>query len=443
MSSPAPSPSDAVEIAHRVVQIARQKGLAAAASVNAGEGLSVTVRAGEVETLEYHQDKAVHVTVYDGQRKGSASSKDFTAGSLEETISAAAEIARNAEPDQWSGLLEARYLAQDIADLDLDHPWDITAEDAIALALRAAEAAQAAEREVSQVDEAGLSHYRGVHAYANSHGFAAGYAGTRHGLNCIVVGARDGAMQRGYWFTSARRASALESPETVGRLAAERAVAKLGARKLGTRRAPVIFEARLAAGLIGSLVAATSGGNLYREASFLRDAAGTQVMPGFLTIEEDPFVPQGLGSAPFDAEGGATHGRRVIDAGILTGYFLDGYSARRLGLTPTGNAGGPHNLIVGHQGEDLQALLRRMGRGLLVTDLMGHGTNLLTGDYSRGASGFWVEDGALAYPVEEITIAGNLRDMLRTIVAVGSDVETRSATRIGSVLLEELTIAGE
>lgn len=443
MSSPAPSPSDAVEIAHRVVQVARQKGLAAAASVNAGEGLSVTVRAGEVETLEYHQDKAVHVTVYDGQRKGSASSKDFTAGSLEETISAAAEIARNAEPDQWSGLLEARYLAQDIADLDLDHPWDITAEDAIALALRAAEAAQAAEREVSQVDEAGLSHYRGVHAYANSHGFAAGYAGTRHGLNCIVVGARDGAMQRGYWFTSARRASALESPETVGRLAAERAVAKLGARKLGTRRAPVIFEARLAAGLIGSLVAATSGGNLYREASFLRDAAGTQVMPGFLTIEEDPFVPQGLGSAPFDAEGGATHGRRVIDAGILTGYFLDGYSARRLGLTPTGNAGGPHNLIVGHQGEDLQALLRRMGRGLLVTDLMGHGTNLLTGDYSRGASGFWVEDGALAYPVEEITIAGNLRDMLRTIVAVGSDVETRSATRIGSVLLEEMTIAGE
>lgn len=443
MSSPAPSPSDAVEIAHRVVQIARQKGLAAAASVNAGEGLSVTVRAGEVETLEYHQDKAVHVTVYDGQRKGSASSKDFTAGSLEETISAAAEIARNAEPDQWSGLLEARYLAQDIADLDLDHPWDITAEDAIALALRAAEAAQAAEREVSQVDEAGLSHYRGVHAYANSHGFAAGYAGTRHGLNCIVVGARDGAMQRGYWFTSARRASALESPETVGRLAAERAVAKLGARKLGTRRAPVIFEARLAAGLIGSLVAATSGGNLYRESSFLRDAAGTQVMPGFLTIEEDPFVPQGLGSAPFDAEGGATHGRRVIDAGILTGYFLDGYSARRLGLTPTGNAGGPHNLIVGHQGEDLQALLRRMGRGLLVTDLMGHGTNLLTGDYSRGASGFWVEDGALAYPVEEITIAGNLRDMLRGIVAVGSDVETRSATRIGSVLLEEMTIAGE
>lgn len=443
MSSPTPNPSDAVEIAHRVVQIARQKGLTAAVSVNAGEGLSVTVRAGEVETLEYHQDKAVHVTVYDGQRKGSASSKDFNTGPLEETVSAAAEIARNAEPDQWSGLLEARYLAQDIVDLDLDHPWDITAEDAIALALRAAEAAQAAEREVSQVDEAGVSHYRGVHAYANSHGFAAGYAGTRHGLNCIVVGARDGAMQRGYWFTSARRASALESPETVGRLAAERAVGKLGARKLGTRRAPVIFESRLATGLIGSLVGATSGGNLYREASFLRDAAGTQVMPGFLTIEEDPFLPQGLGSAPFDAEGGATRSRRVIDAGVLTGYFLDGYSARRLGLTPTGNAGGPHNLIVGHQGEDLQTLLRRMGRGLLVTDLMGHGTNLLTGDYSRGASGFWVEDGALAYPVEEITIAGNLRDMLRGIVAVGSDVETRGATRIGSVLLEEMTIAGE
>jgi PmbA protein len=205
----------------------------------------------------------------------------------------------------------------------------------------------------------------------------------------------------------------------------------------------VIFEARLATGLVGSLVAASSGGNLYREASFLRDAAGTQVMPAFLTIEEDPFLPQGLGSAPFDAEGGATHRRRVIDAGVLTGYFLDGYSARRLGLTPTGNAGGPHNLLVGNQGEDLQALLRRMGRGLLVTDLMGHGTNLLTGDYSRGASGFWVEGGTLAYPVEEITIAGNLREMLRGIVAVGSDEETRGSTRIGSVLLEEMTIAGE
>ncbi|MEN9728787.1 MAG: metalloprotease PmbA [Pseudomonadota bacterium] len=443
MSPTSLSPDYATDVAHSVVQIARQKGLEAAVSVNAGEGLSVTVRAGEVETLEYHQDKAVHVTVYDGQRKGSATSKDFSPQSLAETVAAAADIARNAEPDKWSGLLEPRYLAQTIPDLDLDHPWEISAEDAIALALRAAEAAQAAEREVSQVDEAGVSHYRGVHAYANSHGFAGAYAGTRHGLNCIVVGARDGAMQRGYWFSSARRASALESPETVGRLAAARAVAKLGARKLTTRRAPVIFEARLATGLVGSLVAASSGGNLYREASFLRDAAGTQVMPAFLTIEEDPFLPQGLGSAPFDAEGGATHRRRVIDAGVLTGYFLDGYSARRLGLTPTGNAGGPHNLLVGNQGEDLQALLRRMGRGLLVTDLMGHGTNLLTGDYSRGASGFWVEGGTLAYPVEEITIAGNLREMLRGIVAVGSDEETRGSTRIGSVLLEEMTIAGE
>ncbi len=443
MSNPLFAAGYAVEIASTAIAIAARKGLAAAAAVNAGEGLSISVRNGAVETLEHQRDKVMSVTVYDGQRKGSATTTDFGLDSLTETVSAAARIARFTETDTYAGLIEPQYLAQIIPDLDLDHPWRITADEAIALALSCEEAARTAEREVAQVDEAGVSHYRGLHAYANSHGFAASYIGTRNGLNCIVVGARDGAMQRGYWYSTARNAETLETPDAIGRRAAARAVAKLGARKLTTRKAPVLFEASLATGLIGHLLAAVSGGNLYRETSFLRNAAGTQVLPSFVTIDEAPHLPRGLGSAPFDGEGAATHARRLIDQGVLTGYLLDSYSARRLKLTPTGNAGGAHNLLVSAQGADFADLLRQMGRGLLVTDLMGHGTNLLTGDYSRGASGFWVENGALAYPVEEITIAGNLREMLLGIVATGNDFELRSAIRTGSILIEEMTIAGD
>lgn len=443
MSNPLFAAGHAADIANTAVAIAKRLGLAAAAAVNAGEGLSVGVRNGEVETLEQHRDKVMSVTVFDGQRRGSATTTDFSLESLTETVRAAAHIARLTEPDPYAGLLEPRYLATEVPDLDLDHPWPIGAEDAIALARRCEVAARGAEREVAQVDESGVSHYRGVHAYANSHGFTGSYLATRHGVNCIVVGAREGAMQRGYWYSTARHAAALEDPETIGRTAAARAVAKLGARKLATRKAPVLFEARLATGLIAHLVSAVSGGNLYREASFLRDAAGTQVLPGRITIEEDPFLPRGLGSTPFDGEGGAPRRRLLVDRGVLTGYVLDGYSARRLGLAPTGNAGGAHNLLVGPTAADQAALLRDMGRGLLVTDLMGHGLNLLTGDYSRGASGFWIEDGAPAYPVEEITIAGNLRDMLLGVVAIGGDLELRSAIRTGSILVDEMTIAGD
>ncbi len=443
MSNPLFTAGYAIEIARTAIVIAQGMGLAAAAAVNAGEGLSVSVRNGAVETLEHQRDKAMGVTVYDGQRKGSATTTDFGLDSLTETVQAAARIARFTEADPYAGLIEAQYLAQEIPDLDLDHPWSITADEAITLALTCEDAARSAESEVAQVDETGVSHYRGLRAYANSLGFAASYLATRHGLNCVVVGARAGAMQKGYWYSTARNAQALEAPEAVGREAAARAVAKLGARKLTTRKAPVLFEARLATGLIGHLLAAISGGNLYREASFLRDAAGTQVLPSFLTIDEVPHLLRGLGSAPFDSEGAATHPRCLIERGVLTGYLLDSYSARRLALTPTGNAGGAHNLLVSEQGANFTDLLKQMGRGLLVTDLMGHGTNLLTGDYSRGASGFWVEDGALAYPVEEITIAGNLRDMLLGIVATGKDFELRSSIRTGSILLEELTIAGD
>ncbi len=435
--------SQAVDIADSVVGLARAKGLAAAVSLNGGEGLSVAVRQGEVETLEHHRDKRVHVTVYDGQRKGSASTSDFSRAALAETVNAAAAIARLTEADPWAGLLDARYLAREIPDLDLDHPWEISAEEAIALALRCARSAETSSPEVSQVDEAGVSHYRALHAYATTAGFASGYRWTRHGLNCIVVGARDGAMQRGYWFSSARRATELESPEAVGELAAARAVAKLGAKRISTRRAPVIFEARVASGLLGALMGAISGGNLYREASFLRGAAGTRILPAFVDLDEEPHLPGALGSAPFDAEGAATRSRRRIEAGVLTGYLLDGYSARRLGLEPTGNAGGPHALHLRGGEGDLDTLLKRMGSGLLVTDLMGQGSNLLTGDYSRGAAGFWVEDGAIAYPVEEITIAGNLRDMFQSLMALGGDIETRGSVHTGSWLIDGMTIAGE
>jgi PmbA protein len=401
------------------------------------------VRNGEVETLEHHRDKRLAVTVHTGQRKGSATTTDFSLASLTETVEAARRIAEFTEPDACAGLIDARYLARDIPDLDLDHPWDLTPEAAIALAQTCDEAARTADPEVSQVDEAGVSHYRGLHAYATSEGFAAAYPASRHGINCVVVGARDGAMQRGYWYTVARDPAALEAADEVGRIAAARTVAKLGARKLSTRTAPVLFEARVATGLVGHLVAACSGSNLYREASFLRDALGTQVVPDFLAIEELPHLPRALGSAPFDGEGAATRARPLIMGGVLQGFFLDSYSARRLGREPTGNAGGAHNLVVSDQGVDFAALLKTLERGLLVTELMGHGTNLLTGDYSRGACGFWVERGELVHPVEEITVAGNLREMFRRIVATGADRELRGTVRCGSILIEEMTIAGD
>lgn len=433
----------ALDVAAHALGVAQRAGCTAAVSINAGNGLSVGVRGGEVETLEYHRDKSLAVTVYQGKRKGTATTTDFAPDAVAETVAAAVRIATDAEPDQYAGLIDPALLAREFPALDLDHPWDIEPEAAIALALECEAAARDAHREVSQVDEAAVSSYRGLHAYADSQGFTGVYRASRHGQSCTVVGSREGAMQRGYWFTTARRASDLEAPDAVGRRAAARTVAKLGARKMKTRKAPVLFENRLATGLIGNLVSAVSGPNLYREASFLRDAMGQQLFPDFVTIDEQPHLPRALGSAPFDAEGVATRRRLLVDRGVLQGYVLDGYSARRLKMAPTGHAGGIHNLIVSDQGLDLDALLRQMGTGLLVTDLMGFGVNLLTGDYSRGAAGFWVEGGAISHPVEEITIAGNLRDMFRNIVTAGSDLERRGSIQCGSLLLEQMTIAGD
>lgn len=437
------SKEHALEVADRAIAAARRAGCAAAVAVSAGAGLSVTVRKGEVETLEHHRDKSLAVTVYDGQRKGSASTSDFSPAAVDDTVAAAAAIARAAEPDAYAGLIDPALQAHDYPDLDLDHPWSLQPDEASRIALEAEAAARGAHAEVQEVDESAVSRFQGLRAYADSNGFRGAYVATRHGISCTVVAAREGAMQRGYWYSMAREAARLEAASRVGLLATERAVAKLGARKLSTRKAPVVLENRIATGFIGHLLSAISGGALYRETSFLRGSAGTQIFPAFFNIEEQPHLARSFGAAPFDAEGARTAPRTLVERGVLGGYLLDSYAARRLGLPSTGNAGGAHLLSVSDQGADLPTLLRQMDTGVLVTDLMGFGVNLVTGDYSRGASGFWVERGEIQHAVEEITIAGNLREMFRTLVASGCDRETRGSVHCGSLLLAEMTIAGD
>jgi PmbA protein len=431
------------DAAARAVDAARALGATAAVAISAGEGLSVTLRNGELETIEHHRDKSLAITIYRGGSKGSASSTDFGAEAIAATVAAADAIARHAEADPYAGLIAPEYLARDIPDLDLDHPWEVDVAAATALAKRADAAAAAADPRIAQIDDTSVSRYRGYRVYANSDGFLGAYTGTRHGLSCTAVASANGAMQRGYWYTAARDATQLEAPEAVGATAAARTVAKLGARKLKTCTAAVLFESRIAGGLVGHLLAAASGHNLYREASFLRGRLGERVMPAFVTIREEPHLRGALGSAPFDGEGVATRDRDIVAAGVLNTYLLDGYSARRLKMEPTGHSGGTHNLTVSDQGDDFEAMLKKLDRGLLVTELMGFGINLVTGDYSRGASGFWVENGAIQYPVEEITIAGTLQSMYLGIVATGADLDLRGSTRSGSILVDAMTIAGD
>ncbi|MFT4580545.1 MAG: PmbA protein [Gammaproteobacteria bacterium] len=422
---------------------ARKLGASSAeAALSTGGGLSVTVRNGELESIEHHQDKALSLTVYHGKRKGTATTTDFSPRSIESTVAAANRIAQHAEADPHAGLIDPSYLAQDIPDLDLDHPWDVTPEEATELAIRCDSAARDFDSRVDQIDDVSVSQHRGTRGYASSDGFAQAYSGSRHSLSCIVVGKHEQTMQRGYWYTLARNASELAAPEAVGIAAADRTMAKLGARKVATEKVPVIFEAPIASGLVGHLVSAISGGNLYRKASFLVDCAGRTIFPNHLSIMEAPHLVRGLGSAPFDAEGAKTSARNLVDHGVLTGYVLGSYSARRLNLPPTGNAGGVHNLSVSHQDLSFEQLVAQMGRGLIVTSLMGFGINMVTGDYSRGASGFWVEDGAIAFPVEEITIAGNLSEIFKNIVTCAADVDRRGNIHTGSMLIESLTVAG-
>ena len=415
----------------------------AEAGLSVDSGYSATARLGDVETIEHHRDRSVGVTVYFGHRKGSASTADFSIDAVRDTVTAACGIARYTSEDDCAGLADADCMATDIPDLDLCHAWDLDVEQAIALAIETEDAARATDPRISNSEGATVSSHQGLRVYGNSHGFLAGYPSSRHSLTCVVLAEHNGGMERDYWYTTARDASELEDARSVGRRAAERTVQRLDARQLSTRQAPVLYTPEVASGLIGHFVAAIRGSSQYRQSSFLLDAAGEQIFPDWLRMHEQPHLLRGPGSAPYDAEGVATRARDLVTDGVLQGYVLNSYSARKLGLQTTGNAGGVRNLTVDPGEQDFDGLLQAMGTGLVVTELMGQGINMVTGDYSRGAVGFWVEAGKIAYPVEQITVAGNLRDMYRQIVAVGSDVDKRGGIHTGSILIEQMTIAGD
>jgi len=435
------------EIAAAVLGFAREFGATdSAVELSENSGLSVNVRKGRIETIEQNRDKGMGVTVYLGQRHGNASSTDFAPQALRETVKAAWEIARFTAEDPCAGLPDRDSLASEQPDLKLFHEWPITVEEAVALAQRAERAAFDTSPLIANSDGASVSVSHAHFVLANSLGFIGGYRYSRHSIACAPIARRRGEMQRDDWYSSHCNPARLADPQALGRYAAERALARLGAQRLATRKVPVLFEAPLACGLLGHLVQATSGAALYRRASFLLDSLGEVLFPDHIDVVEDPHRPGELGSAAFDSEGVATQRRHVVEAGRLKGYFLSTYSARKLGMKTTGNAGGSHNLSLAsrttRRGDTLPAMLRKLGTGLFVTDLMGQGVNYVTGDYSRGASGFWVENGSIRYPVQEITIAGNLREMFRDIAAIGTDVITRGTKRSGSVLIGQMSVAG-
>ena len=432
------------QIVRDVLDYARERGATAAETESSeGFGQSVTVRRGEVETIEYNRDKGVGVSVFIGKRRGHASTSDFSAQALRDTVDAALSIARLTASDEFAGLADADLLATRFPELDLYHPWGIDVEQAIELARSCEDAAFAADPKVSNSEGASVSVQQSHFAYGNSHGFLGGYPSSRHSIICSVIAGKDDNMQRDDWYTTARSAVDLESAAEVGTRAGKRAARRVGARRVATARVPVLFEAPVASGLLGHFVAAVSGGSLYRKSSFLLDSLGKPVFSPNVQIHDRPHIPKGLASSPFDDEGVATHARDIVQNGVLQGYFLGSYSARKLGLRSTGNAGGNHNLSMDCTDGDLSALLNQMRTGLLVTDLLGQGVNMVTGDYSRGAAGFWVENGEISHPVQEITVAGNLKDMFRNIVAIGSDVVVRGSRQCGSVLVEGMTVAGE
>ena len=429
-------------VADLLAEAKRLGASAADAAVSSSAGLSVSVRLGEVETIEHNRDQGLGVTVYFGRRKGSASTTDLKPSALRETVAKACTIARNTSEDACAGLADPQLMAHDYPDLDLHHPWEITTTEAIDVARACEAAALEFDPRISNSEGATLNTVEGSFIYGNSHGFVGGYPTTRHTLSCVVMSEEDGCMQRDWWYDTRRAAEELASPRAIGERAAQRAVARLGGRKLGTCEAPVIFRADVAPGLLRSLVGAIRGHAQYRQASFLLGALDEQVFPDWVRIHEDPLLPRGLASAPFDNEGVATHPRDFIREGILRSYVLDSYSACKLGMTTTGNAGGVRNLAMVPGEKSLEELLQVMDRGLLVTELMGQGVNTVTGDYSRGATGFWVENGTIQYPVEEITIAGNLREMYRQLLAVGNDSDIPGSVTTGSWLIERMTIAG-
>jgi len=432
------------QIVHDVLGHAKSKGATAAETeVSEAFGQSVTVRQGVVETIEYNRDKGVGVTVYLDHRRGHASTSDFTPKAVRETVEAALSIARFTASDDAAGLADEALLARGTADLDLYHPWSLPVESAIELARECEAAALAVDHRITNSEGASVSTQQSHFAYGNTLGFLSGYPSSRHTVMCSVIAGEGDGMQRDDWYAQARAAGDLEDVRAVGRQAGERCVRRLDSRRLATMQVPVLFEAPVASSLLGHFVGAVSGGSLYRKASFLLDSLGQTVFSPAVRIRDLPDLKRGLASSPFDDEGVATRRRDVVEQGVLQGYFLGSYSARKLGMASTGNAGGNHNLLLDSTGEDLAALLKKMGRGLLVTELLGMGVNQVTGDYSRGAAGFWVENGAIAYPVQEITIAGNLKDMFRGIAAIGTDVVVRGSRQCGSILVEDMTVAGE
>jgi PmbA protein len=431
------------DLARDVLRYATERGASAAeAEVSEGFGQTVTVRQGEVETIEYNRDKGMGVSVYLGKQRGHASTSDFSQKAMRDTVDAALSIARFTASDDCAGLADPDLLARAVPDLDLWHPWDLPVERAIALAKACESAGFAVDSRIANSEGATVSTQESQFAYGNTLGFLNGYPSSRHGVWCSLIAGRNDAMQRDDWYDTARDPADLATAEAVGRRAGERAVQRLGARKIATTQVPVLFEAPIAASLLGHLVGALSGGSLYRRSSFLLDSIGKPVFATNVHISDLPHVRKGLASSAFDDEGVATHARDIVSAGVVQGYFLGSYSARKLGLRSTGNAGGNHNLVLRDTGEDFAALLKKMGTGVLVTELMGQGVNAVTGDYSRGAAGYWVENGSLAYPVQEITIAGNLKEMYRGILAAGNDVVRRGSRQCGSILIERMTVAG-
>ena len=413
------------------------------ASLN--QGISASVRLGEVDTVEYQRDRGLGITVYFGKKKGSASTADLAAAAVRDMVEKACSIARYTAADDCAGLPDAETLARDIPELDLDHPWALAPDEAIRLARACEAAGLAVDARLTNSEGASVSSQRDLRVHGNSLGFLAGFCSTSHSVSCVLLAEEGEDMQRDYWYSSARDRKDLEDVESIGRRAAERALARLHARKLATRHAPVLFAPEMARGLFAHFLGAIRGSSQYRKSSFLLGAAGEPVFPEFLQMQERPHIRKGVASSPFDDEGVATRDRELVRAGVLEGYVLGSYSARKLGLKTTGNAGGVHNLIVSstRPAPSFDELLARMHTGLLVTELMGQGVNGVTGDYSRGASGFWVEEGRIAFPVHEVTIAGNLRTMYRQILAVGADVDQRGGLHTGSVLLDDMTIAGD
>ena len=429
-------------IAQDMLDYAKQRGASAAsADVSVGFGQSVTVRHGEVETIEYNRDKGLSVTVYLGQQRGNASTSDFTPQAMRDSVDAALSIARYTAKDDCSGLPDEDMLARECPDMDLYHPWDLPVDAAIELAKRCEQAALDADKRISNSEGATVNLHEAQFITANSLGFIGGFPTSRHSLSCAVIAGEDDAMERDYWYAVARDAKDMMDAQQVGRIAAERTVRRLNARQIATTQVPVLFEAPIASGLLGSFVGAVSGGSLYRKSSFLLDKLDQQIFSPHINISDVPDIRKGLASSPFDDEGVRTQRRNIVENGVLRGYFLGSYSARKLGLRSTGNAGGNHNLILQSGALDFSGLLNTMSRGLLVTELLGQGINTVTGDYSRGAAGFWVENGEIQYPVQEITIAGNLKDMFRNIVSVGNDVLVQGSRQCGSILVEGMTIA--